>query len=626
MELSRRSLFTSTIAFSLFGGLGLAACTSGASGSGTSSAGGSGTAATGVLALNNAGWSHDAENDVYYQIGLSYVASPAAPDYETLGIYVPGTYFTGTDNGDGTHKVTINTSGSVNGFTPATAPVVLPVNTPGYASQKPPTQYSYDSISDYMAAGFIYVHAGLRGKDSNSDSYTGNAPWGVTDLKAAVRYLRYNSASLPGAMDKMFVFGHSGGGAQSSVMGASGDSPLYTRYLEYLGAAMTSSDGTTISDAIAGVMAWCPITSLNIGNAAYEWNMGQFASSGTRAEGTWTAAYGKDLATAFAETVNGLGLTDSKGTALKLERSGEGVYLAGSYYDHVVAEITTSLNNFLTDTTFPYTPSSRQMAGMEPDGGGSGPSDGGGTPPSGEAPGGQNPGGGQPPGGGPGSGGGQPPGSESSGSSTTYNTVEEYIAYLNGETPWVTYDSASNTATITGLQGFVTSQKSPSKDVGAFDAPDRSATENIVMGKGTQGLHFSKLSRDVLAANESTYSSLTGWSGDYVAATWDSDFATTDEVGGDAVSREQMYEPLYYLLDSQGGQGSSRVAPNWRIRTGITQGDAASTVEINLALALQALGNTKVDFATVWGQGHTMAERTGDGAANFIAWVKEASA
>ncbi len=613
MELSRRSLFTSTIAFSLFGGLGLAACTSGASGSGTSSAGGSGTAATGVLALNNAGWSHDAENDVYYQIGLSYVASPAAPDYETLGIYVPGTYFTGTDNGDGTHKVTINTSGSVNGFTPATAPVVLPVNTPGYASQKPPTQYSYDSISDYMAAGFIYVHAGLRGKDSNSDSYTGNAPWGVTDLKAAVRYLRYNSASLPGAMDRIFVFGHSGG-AQSSVMGASGDSPLYTKYLEHLGAAMTSSDGTTISDAVAGVMAWCPITSLNIGNAAYEWNMGQFASNGTRAEGTWTAAYGKDLAAAFAETVNGLGLTDSKGTALKLERSGEGVYLAGSYYDHVVAEITTSLNNFLADTTFPYASSSRQMAGMEPSGGGGGPSDRGGTPPSGEAPGGQNPGGAQPPGG------------ESSGSSTTYNTVEEYIAYLNGETPWVTYDSASNTATITGLQGFVTSQKSPSKDVGAFDAPDRSTTENTVMGKGAQGLHFSKLSRDVLAANESTYSSLTGWSGDHAASTWETDFATTDEVGGDAASREQMYEPLYYLLKSQGGQGSSRVAPNWRIRTGITQGDAASTVEINLALALQALGDTKVDFATVWGQGHTMAERTGDGTDNFIAWVKEASA
>ena len=613
MDLSRRSLFTSAIAFSLFSGLGLTACASRTSDSTASSTGVSGTAATGALALNNAGWSHDAVNDVYYQIGLSYVTSPAAPDYETLGIYVPGAYFTGTDNGDGAYEVTVNASGSINGFTPVTAPVVLPVNTPGYTSQKPPTQYSYESISEYMAAGFIYVHAGLRGKDSNADSYVGNAPWGVTDLKAAVRYLRYNSASLPGSMDRIFVFGHSGGGAQSAVMGASGDSPLYTTYLEHLGAAMTFSDGTAISDAIAGVMAWCPITSLNVGNAAYEWNMGQFVSSGTRAEGTWTAAYSKDLAAAFAETVNGLGLTDSKGTTLKLERSSEGVYLAGSYYDHVVAEITTSLNNFLADTTFPYTPSSRQMAGMEPGGGGGGPSGQGGTPPSGEAPGGQNPGGGQPPGG------------ETSGSSTTYTTVEEYIAYLNGENPWVTYDSASNTATITGLQGFVTSQKSPSKDVGAFDAPDRSATENIVMGKGTQGLHFSKLSRDVLAANESTYSSLTGWSGDYAASMWETDFATTDEVGGDAVSREQMYEPLYYLLKSQGGQSSSRVAPNWRIRSGITQGDAASTVEINLALALQALGGTTVDFATVWGQGHTMAERSGDGTANFISWVKEAS-
>ena len=613
MDLSRRSLFTSAIAFSLFSGLGLTACASRTSDSTASSTGVSGTAATGALALNNAGWSHDAVNDVYYQIGLSYVTSPAAPDYETLGIYVPGAYFTGTDNGDGAYEVTVNASGSINGFTPVTAPVVLPVNTPGYASQKPPTQYSYESISEYMAAGFIYVHAGLRGKDSNADSYVGNAPWGVTDLKAAVRYLRYNSASLPGSMDRIFVFGHSGGGAQSAVMGASGDSPLYTTYLEHLGAAMTFSDGTAISDAIAGVMAWCPITSLNVGNAAYEWNMGQFVSSGTRAEGTWTAAYSKDLAAAFAETVNGLGLTDSKGTTLKLERSSEGVYLAGSYYDHVAAEITTSLNNFLADTTFPYTPSSRQMAGMEPGGGGGGPSGQGGTPPSGEAPGGQNPGGGQPPGG------------ETSGSSTTYTTVEEYIAYLNGDNPWVTYDSASNTATITGLQGFVTSQKSPSKDVGAFDAPDRSATENIVMGKGTQGLHFSKLSRDVLAANESTYSSLTGWSGDYAASMWETDFATTDEVGGDVVSREQMYEPLYYLLKSQGGQSSSRVAPNWRIRSGITQGDAASTVEINLALALQALGGTTVDFATVWGQGHTMAERSGDGTANFISWVKEAS-
>ena len=32
-------------------------------------------------------------------------------------------------------------------------------------------------------------------------------------------------------------------------------------------------------------------------------------------------------------------------------------------------------------------------------------------------------------------------------------------------------------------------------------------------------------------------------------------------------------------------------------------------------------GVDDVDFATVWGQGHTMAERTGNASDNFIAWV-----
>jgi len=118
------------------------------------------------------------------------VATPQASDYETLGIYVPGAYFTGKDNGNGTYTVTVNASGTVGSFTAATAPTVFPVNTPGYSAQKPPTEYSYDTIKAYMEAGFIYVLAGLRGKDSNSQTYSGNAPWGVADLKAAARQRR----------------------------------------------------------------------------------------------------------------------------------------------------------------------------------------------------------------------------------------------------------------------------------------------------------------------------------------------------------------------------------------------------------------------------------------------------
>ena len=442
-----------------------------------------------------------------------------------------------------------------------------------------------------MEAGFIYVHAGLRGKDSNSQTYSGNAPWGVADLKAAVRYRRYNSAAVPGDAAKVYVFGHSGGGAQSAVAGASGDSELFAPYLAVLGAATTDTNGKALSDAVAGAMCWCPITSLDSANAAYEWNMGQFASSGTRAEGTWTRAYSQDLAAAFPAYLNDLKLTDSSGKPLSLESSSKGTYLAGSYYDHLVAVIQKSLNDFLAATTFPYTPSSTEMAGMGPSGGGA---------PSGGGPDGQ-----------------------SSSETTTYNTVEEYIASLNSSSQWVAYDASTNTATITGLEGFVTSQKNASKDVGAFDGVDRAQTENLVMGTGESKLHFSSSSREVISKGQSKYSALSGWSDDYGVAAYEKDLATKDSVGTDMATRVSMYDPLYYLTQGSKGRGTSTVAPAWRIRTGITQGDTASTVEVNLALALQQAGAGSVDFATIWGQGHTMAELTGTGEKNFIAWVTQ---
>jgi len=579
MNLPRRTILTTLPAAA--GLLGLGACSSGGATAQASSTASSQAPTDTKLALDNAAWRYDAKHKVYYQLGLRYVATPQASDYETLGIYVPGPYFTGKDNGNGTYTVTVNASGAVGSFTAATAPTVFPVNTPGYSAQKPPTEYSYDTIKAYMEAGFIYVHAGLRGKDSNSQTYSGNAPWGVTDLKAAVRYRRYNSASVPGDAAKVYVFGHSGGGAQSAVAGASGDSELFAPYLAALGAATTDTSGKALSDAVAGAMCWCPITSLDSANAAYEWNMGQFASSGTRAEGTWTRAYSQDLAAAFPTYLNGLKLTDSQGKPLTLEPSSQGTYLSGSYYNHLVSVIQKSLNDFLAATTFPYTPSFTEMAGMEPRGGDS----------------------------------------QGSAKSTTYKTVEEYIAFLNSSSQWVTYDASKKTATITGLQGFVTSQKNASKDVGAFDGVGRAQTENLVMGSGENKQHFSSLSREVISKGQSRYSGLSGWNKDYGVAAYEKDLAAKDSVGTDMVTRVAMYDPLYYLTQDSKGRGTSTIAPAWRIRTGITQGDTASTVEVNLALALQQAGAGNVDFATIWGQGHTMAELTGTGEENFIAWV-----
>jgi hypothetical protein len=117
------------------------------------------------------------------------------------------------------------------------------------------------------------------------------------------------------------------------VAGASGDSALYLPYLQAIGAATHDAHGRALSDAVAGVMAWCPITSLHEANLSYEWNMGQFASTDTRAAGTWTSAYSNDLAHAWPKYVNRLGLRDEHGRRLELTESSTGVYLAGSYYD-----------------------------------------------------------------------------------------------------------------------------------------------------------------------------------------------------------------------------------------------------------------------------------------------------
>lgn len=556
-----------------------------------------------MLTFNNSAWHYDADNDVYWQIGIKYCAKPETTDYETLGIYVPGAYVTAAANGDGTYTATINGQGAINGFTAKTAPMVFPVNTPGYSAQKAPTAYSYNELGSYLEAGFIYVSAGMRGRDNGYDAsgkliYSGGAPWGVTDLKAAVRFIRYNKDVLPGNTDSIFVFGMSGGGAQSTVIGASGDSKLYYPYLESIGAAMVDAKGQYISDAISGVMAWCPITSLDYADKAYEWNMGQYASTGTRAENTWTWALSKDLATAYAEYINKLGIRDQNGNVLVLEKSKNDIYAAGSYYDYVVSVVQESLNDFLADTTFPYT----KTAGGFPGGG--------------------FPGGGRPPGGTPPSGGLPSGNSAATQTPTTYQTVQDYIASLNKDTPWVNYNAASNTATITSLAPFVTCCKTPSKSVGAFDDLNRSQAENNVFGNDeSDSLHFDFVLADLLAKNQAKYAAYSDWNVSYVDA-YATDLKAVDKLGNGIQYRQDMYNPMYYLLSYYEGYQTSTVAQHWRIHTGIEQGDTATTVEMNLALALENYAND-VEFTTVWNQGHTMAERTGNATDNFIAWVAQ---
>lgn len=559
------------------------------------------------LTFDETKWVYDSDNDVYYQIGVQYCAQPAALDYETLAVVVPGAYLTGTDNGDGTYTCTANPDGTVNGFTAETAPMMMPVNTAGYSAQAAATSYSYSSVSAYLDAGYVYVYSGCRGRsngynDDGTLAYAGGAPWGVTDLKAAVRYLRLNNDTIPGDPERIFAFGHSGGGAQSAVLGASGDSELYFDYLASIGAAMYDEDGNYISDAICGAMCWCPITSLDYADEAYEWNMGQYMDSGTRAEGTWTKELSQNLADSYGEYLNQLGLKDEDGNALILEQSEDGIYASGSYYDYVLGQIETSLNNFLEDTEFPYTPSNSMMAdggfGPPPDGGAGGPPDDGGPMPwlTGE----------------------------SDTESVTYETPEDYINSLNEEETWVEYDAAAGKAHVTSMAAFARQQKTASKNVAAFDDLSRGQAENYVFGDSqNDALHFDAAMAAILEENQEKYSQYSDFDPQYVTD-YQEYQTSVDDWGNDSLTRQNMYNPMYFLSDYYEGCGSSHVASHWRIHTGITQGDTALTVEMNLALALQQNSSVDdVEFQTVWGQGHTMAERTGSSETNFIAWVAE---
>ena len=461
----------------------------------------------------------------------------------------------------------------------------------------------------------------------------------------------------------------SGGGAQSVLMGATGDSTLYAPYLTAIGAQ-------DASDAVLGSMGWCPITGLDVADEAYEWMMGATRDGLTEEE----QAISNSLAAAFATYVNEAGITDENGSTLSLDESEDGIHQAGSYYQRVLRAIETSLNDFLKDTEFPYD-ASAASAGMGGPGGG-GP-DGMGRPGGAPSPDGNNQdnvatdaansdtdtvpdesssGTGPGPDGGTGGarrGAGGPAFLETDGTalpdtgedaptddadlddaegidevtnsdyeaiddisrtqnsggvslSGTYETAADYIDALNADGEWVSYDETTNTATVESVASFCAALKHASKGLGAFDQLDRGQGENTLFGVGGAPAHFDATLARILEEQGNTYAA------DYAA-----DIKLVDTQGSDMQTRVNMYTPLYYLLSTSEGHGTSQPAKHWRIRSGINQGDTALTTELNLAMALQADNRVEsVDFAAVWGQGHTQAERTGTAEENFIAWVK----
>lgn len=218
----------------------------------------------------------------YALTDVVYCTNPVDAAVQKLDIYVPEEYVNAADNGDGTYTVTINEAGKFERedgvtYTAANAPVIYQNTVDGYkqgdalvltSGRKGANVGEYNS---YLTSGYVLVSIGTRGLQGSVD---GTAPAPVVDLKAGVRYLKANDGLLPGDMNKIVATGTSAGGGVTSVLGASGNSPLYDPYLEEIGAVMDSTDD------IYCAMPFCPITNLEYADAAFEWLHASETASG----------------------------------------------------------------------------------------------------------------------------------------------------------------------------------------------------------------------------------------------------------------------------------------------------------------------------------------------------------
>ncbi|MFE6488131.1 subtype B tannase [Streptomyces sp. NPDC057757] len=200
-----------------------------------------------------------------------------------------------------------------------------------------------------LVAGYVAVEPGTRGRSlaDSSGTYYGMAPAVIVDLKAAVRYVKFNKGRIPGNTNRIISTGTSAGGAVSALLGASGDSPLYDKYLKAVGAAEAS-------DAIFATGAWCPITDLEHADSAYEFNWGSVVTQSTGKVVDQTVS--KTLQSQFAEYQASLKLKGLNGfgtlTARNYDQYLLETYLQPSASTYLAALSESERTSYLAKNTF----------------------------------------------------------------------------------------------------------------------------------------------------------------------------------------------------------------------------------------------------------------------------------
>lgn len=202
---------------------------------------------------------------------ISYCKNPVDP-IQKMNIFVPSAYYENQ---------------SIHGYTLKTAPIFMPNTVGGYMpgpADEPGKDFlgRTNSIFKALQHGFVVASAGVRGRTSGmkskeffvgsktgevgseSGKMVGRAPALIVDMKAAIRYLRYNKEVMPGNVERIVTSGTSAGGALSALAGATGNHADYETYFQEIGAAQAK-------DHVFAANCYCPIHNLENADAAYEW-------------------------------------------------------------------------------------------------------------------------------------------------------------------------------------------------------------------------------------------------------------------------------------------------------------------------------------------------------------------
>lgn len=287
-------------------------------------------------------------NDVYFRAyeNICYCENPV-DDIQRMNIYVPERYYHEAAKKNEVWSrfdwkkfdgLDVDSPGTkLKKYNIHSAPIFMPNTVGGYMPGLAATPENNNTVLRALEHGYVVVCVGIRGSSSYSKDkgYTGKAPALVVDMKAAIRYLRYNKEVIPGNVERIITSGTSAGGALSALTGASGNQEEYLPYLKAIGAADEQ-------DHIFAANCYCPIINLENADTAYEWqfdgiyNYHQMRYVKKDGNGSWIPIeakmsdkqmrFSKELKKEFPTYVNSLKLQDKEENYLTLDENGEGSF------------------------------------------------------------------------------------------------------------------------------------------------------------------------------------------------------------------------------------------------------------------------------------------------------------